>query len=319
MKTVEYIWLDGSDDMPQIRSKVRIVEGDTIPDWSFDGGSTMQGTEDNSDRLLKPVRVYMNPFKEQGYLALCEVYNPDGTPHETNTRAKLREMDEGDVWFGFEQEYTVTDPMQNPLVPEDAMTQGEFYCGNGSGRVVGRLIAEEHLQKCHDAGIKLFGMNAEVMISQWEYQTLPKTALEASDDLWISRFINERNSEKFNMRISYHPKIYSTMNGAGCHVNISTPETRESLKGLPKIMAKFKKTHDKHIEVYGPGNELRLVGDCETSDYNKFSWAVANRSTSVRVPAHVDREGSGYFEDRRPAASCDPYLVTARILETLSC
>jgi glutamine synthetase len=158
MKTVEYIWLDGSDDMPQIRSKVRIVEGDTIPDWSFDGGSTMQGTEDDSDRLLKPVKVYTNPFKEQSYLALCEVYNPDGTPHETNTRAKLREMEEGDVWFGFEQEYTVTDPMQNPLVPEDAMTQGEFYCGNGSGRVVGRLIAEEHLQKCHDAGIKLFGI-----------------------------------------------------------------------------------------------------------------------------------------------------------------
>jgi glutamine synthetase len=316
MKTVEYIWLDGSEDMPQIRSKVRVIEGSKVPDWSFDGGSTLQGDLKDSDRLLKPVRTYSDPFREDGYLALCEVTYPDGKPHESNSRAKLRGMDEADVWFGFEQEYTVTDVVQNPLVPED-MVQGEFYCGNGAGRVLGRLIAEEHLQKCEEAGIRLFGLNAEVMISQWEYQTSPKTALQASDDLWVSRFINERNSEKFNMRISYHPKIYNELNGAGCHVNISTPETRKNLDTLEKIMDNFKKTHKEHMKVYGPGNELRLTGDCETSDYNKFTWGVGDRGASVRIPAHVKENGKGYFEDRRPAASCDPYLITARLLETL--
>jgi glutamine synthetase len=35
---------------------------------------------------------------------LCEVLNPDGTPHESNTRAGLE--DHPNNWYGFEQEYT---------------------------------------------------------------------------------------------------------------------------------------------------------------------------------------------------------------------
>jgi glutamine synthetase len=30
----------------------------------------------------------------------------------------------------------------------------------------------------------------------------------------------------------------------------------------------------------------------------------------------VMEEGKGYFEDRRPASNCDPYLVTMLIAET---
>lgn len=41
-------------------------------------------------------------------LVLCEVFNPDGTPHETNTRAKLEALIDDKVraekpWYGFEQ------------------------------------------------------------------------------------------------------------------------------------------------------------------------------------------------------------------------
>ena len=272
----------------------------------------------DSDRLLKPVRLYKNPFGEGDYLAYCEVLNPDGTPHESNTRAKLRDMTpDPAVLFGFEQEYTLTDPMMQPLVPED-IVQGEFYCGVGAGRVIGRLVAEEHIYNCHEAGIDLFGTNAEVMISQWEYQTRPEDAIKASDDLWMARYIMERGSEKFNMRISYHPKIYKDLNGAGCHVNISTPDMREDYKAIEKAMPKLKKAHKKHIKDYGAGNELRLTGECETSDYNEFTWGVGDRSASVRIPSHVKTQGNGYLEDRRPAATCDPYLVTARLLETLN-
>ena len=33
-----------------------------------------------------------------------EVYNADGTPHESNGRATIDD-DDNDFWFGFEQEY----------------------------------------------------------------------------------------------------------------------------------------------------------------------------------------------------------------------
>lgn len=323
MITVEYIWLDGALDMPQLRAKTRAFSRahalPELPEWSFDGGSTGQGCLEDSDRTLKPVRLYKNPFKEDGYLALCEVMDPSGTPHPTNTRARMEEAMRKDVWFGFEQEYTLSDPMGQPLVPED-IVQGEFYCGVGAGKVIGRLVSEEHLENCCKAGINLFGTNAEVMISQWEYQTNPAEALRACDDLWMSRYILERGTEKFNMRISYHPKIYPNLNGAGCHVNISTEETRgeDGVKVMQKIMPKFKKAHAEHMKVYGVGNESRLTGEHETSNFDKFTWGVADRSASVRIPANVQSAGGGYFEDRRPAATCDPYLVTARILKTLA-
>ena len=324
MITVEYVWLDGSTDMPQLRSKTRVFEKQhalaELPNWSFDGGSTYQGCIGDSDRILKPVRLYKDPWSSGNYMALCEVLNPEGTPHPSNARAKLVELNpDEETWFGFEQEYTLTDPMMQPLVPEE-ITQGNFYCGVGAGNIIGRLVSEEHLKSCYEAGITLFGTNAEVMISQWEYQTNPSDALKASDDLWMARYIAQRGAEKFNMRISYHPKIYKNLNGAGCHVNVSTAETREdfSTEVRNKYMEKLEKTHKKHISEYGSGNELRLTGECETSDYNKFTWGVADRGVSIRIPAHVDTADQGYFEDRRPAATCDPYLVTARLLETLN-
>ena len=349
MITVEYIWLDGSVDMPQIRTKTRIFSkgdqqaplpglvtltsspGATLPSWSFDGGSTGQGTTKDSDRRLKPVRLYKNPFSEGNFLALCEVMNADGTPHESNTRSLLddylgnngmtgRKLFEGTL-FGFEQEYTFVDPMMQPLVPED-VKQGDFYCGVGAGKVIGRLIVEEHIKNCHEAGITLFGANAEVMISQWEFQTNPEGALKASDDLWVARYLLERGCEKFNMRVSYHPKIYASLNGAGCHVNMSTLESRDPAAGIKvlteKIIPKLKTKHTEHINVYGVGNDLRLTGEQETSSYDEFTWGVGDRSASVRIPAQVNEQGHGYLEDRRPAATCDPYLVTSVLLETIS-
>ena len=49
---------------------------------------------------------------------------------------------------------------------------------------------------------------------------------------------------------------------------------------------------------------------------NSFSWDVAARNTSVRVPRQVNEDECGYLEDRRPAANIDPYLVTSKIFET---
>ena len=158
------------------------------------------------------------------------------------------------------------------------------------------------------------------MISQWEYQTNPEEALKVSDDLWMSRYILQKGSEKFNMRISYHPKIYPSLNGAGCHVNVSTEKTRgkDGIKEIEQMMRKLEDSHLDHINLYGAGNDLRLTGECETSSYDEFSWGFGDRGASVRIPSHVEVQGYGYFEDRRPAATCDPYLVTSKLLETLA-
>jgi glutamine synthetase len=38
---------------------------------------------------------------------------------------------------------------------------------------------------------------------------------------------------------------------------------------------------------------------------------------SIRIPREAEYNGYGYFEDRRPAANMDPYVVTSKIAETV--
>lgn len=40
----------------------------------------------------------------------------------------------------------------------------------GTGTVVGRELVEAHYRSCLYAGVKISGINAEVMPSQWEFQ-----------------------------------------------------------------------------------------------------------------------------------------------------
>ena len=70
-----------------------------LPDWGFDGSSTNQAAGNDSDCELKPVRIVKDPLRGEGYfLALCEVYNADGTVHTTNKRASLVDvMERGEM------------------------------------------------------------------------------------------------------------------------------------------------------------------------------------------------------------------------------
>ena len=56
----EYIWIDGHKPTAKLRSKTKIIDGpvnsiDDIPEWGFDGSSTMQAEGHDSDCMLKPV------------------------------------------------------------------------------------------------------------------------------------------------------------------------------------------------------------------------------------------------------------------------
>ena len=211
---LEYIWLDGYEPTQNMRSKtmVRNNFGGTVeecPVWMFDGSSTKQADGSSSDCLLKPVNIFPDPQRVNGYLVMCEVLNPDGTPHPSNGRATIDD-DDNDFWFGYEQEYFIMDvDTQLPLgfpVGGYPGPQGLYYCSVGGKNTHGRALVEEHADLCLEAGINFEGINQEVACGQWEFQIFAKGAKQAGDELWVARYLLDRLTESYGYYIEYHPK-----------------------------------------------------------------------------------------------------------------
>jgi len=327
MFKLEYIWVDGTEPTAQLRSKTKVLQEfnrdiNSCPVWSFDGSSTNQAPGSDSDCVLKPMKLYENPMeKDTSFLVLCEVWDVDGNPHKTNHRIMLEELldeyKDEDVWVGFEQEYTLF-THGHPLGWEDGTPppQGDYYCGRNKGE----WIARKHMDLCIKAGIKICGINSEVMLGQWEYQVGAGNPVTMSDDLWVSRWLLEKICDKYELKVSLDPKpVKGDWNGAGCHTNFSTKSMREEGGDMVihDAIKNLEYKHHKHIEVYGHGNEHRLTGQHETCPITEFRWGVSDRGASIRVPWQVAKDGKGYLEDRRPSANCNPYIVSWRLVKTI--
>lgn len=340
----EYVWIDADKET---RSKTRVFfdtddnfinmggnglvpSPESLPVWSFDGSSTGQAKGFDSDILIRPQFVCVDPFDSSGfnsYLVLCDIYNRDGSTHLTNNRVECVEVanraKKHDVWFGTELEYFVYDAITHKPIGWETKKydeQGKYYCGSGGDRVFGRHIMTEHMHACLRAGLHVRGMNVEVAVgSQFEFQLGELSAVQLSDEFWISKYILNRVCEKHKCYAVYDPKLFKYLNGSGAHLNISSKKTREQRNDeveteITNICKKLKTKHSEHLAVYGDPelNKLRLTGKHETSSFEEFSYADNSRATSVRT-----QKGKGYFEDRRPASNCDMYQVTARVLKTI--
>jgi glutamine synthetase len=330
--TAEYIWIDGQRPTAKLRSKTKIIEGPVkelseLADWGFDGSSTYQADGHFSDLLLRPVRIARDPLhREDDILVLCEVLNPDGSVHWSNTRAALREIaaeyQHQEPLFGIEQEYTLFEGNKPMGWPDRGFPapQGGYYCGVGNDEVFGRDVVEAHTEACLRSGIEIYGTNAEVMPAQWEFQIGALPPLEAADEIWLARWLLYRVGEDFGVSATLYPKpVKGDWNGAGAHTNFSTRATREEggMKVIEEAMEKLRLRHDDHIKVYGAHNEERLTGLHETAPIHAFRWGISDRGASVRIPMATANNGFGYFEDRRPAANMDPYQVCAVLIETV--
>jgi glutamine synthetase len=341
----EYIWIGGEGEL---RSKARTLNLDSngnypdpIPEWNYDGSSTKQADGKDSEVIIKPCTIYKCPFRNgNNILVMCDTYKPDGTPLVGNNRnwAKMifdSSLDEK-PWYGIEQEFfMISNVTKRPLgFPSlsgftkvlEPNPQGQYYCSVGAQNAFGREVVDTHYEYCLHAGLSISGINAEVAPGQWEYQIGPVEGINAGDQLYISRYILQRIAEKYNISIDFEPKpIKGDWNGSGCHTNYSTKSMREGTRdingktGLDHIndaIQKLELKHDEHMKLYGSGNELRMTGEHETSRFDKFTYGVANRGASIRIPNTVVKDKCGYFEDRRPSSNMDPYLVTGIIFNT---
>ena len=338
---IEYIWLDHENNY---RSKTRILNDDgsvgdfcieRLPIWNFDGSSTGQADGEDSEVYIKPIYMVRDPFRrdKDSWLALCDTWLPNGNPHPDNTRFTAmkifsqKQVAEAKPWFGLEQEFFIRKSIKGyPLGMDKQLyaksqkdnIQGPYYCGVGKGNCYGREFVDEAIGHMVDSGLNMTGLNFEVAPGQAEFQVM-NSGIDAADELHMARYILMRTAEKHDLTIDLHPKPFKTnLNGSGCHTNYSTKAMRDE-GGYDLIIAaieKLKEKHGEHIAIYGKDNDMRLSGKWETADINTFTYGVADRGASVRIPRFTERDKKGYLEDRRPASNMDPYLVTSKIAET---
>jgi len=183
---VEYVWIGGNNEL-RCKTKVmnKIVRSvDDLSNWNYDGSSTGQAVGEDSEVIIKPRALFNDPFRRENHkMVLCDTYTPSDEPLQNNHRQWANEIfNKGlheEPWFGLEQEYFLIDPETNlPLGFGEEKTQGQFYCSAGAENAFGRDVAEEHLQACVYAGIKISGINAEVAPGQWEFQIGPCVGIE---------------------------------------------------------------------------------------------------------------------------------------------
>jgi len=231
-------------------------------------------------------------------------------------------MGDEEPWFGIEQEYFLLDlhtgwPLGWPAHSFPGKHDA-YYMAIGANKAPGRDIVEAHYSACLFAGVKIGGVNGEVAPGQWEYQVGPCAGALAADDLWMSRYILERICEQYHVDITLDPKPVPGWAGIGCHTNYSTKSTRLSggMAVMERHIEKLQAAHNAHMKVYGEGNELRLTGADSTAGMDEFSYGVGRRDVSIRITGKVANADRGYYEDRRPAANADPYLVTKMLVQT---
>jgi len=330
--SLEYVWIGGNQEL---RSKTRVLKKldfKNIPSWNFDGSSTGQASGNNSEIILKPVKIFTKGYflSLSQTIVLCDTYTPDGVLHPTNHRFYAKQLFDKKLeekpWYGLEQEYFMIDNKTGkPLgLHSRSPEQGQYYCSVGAGNAFGRHIADEHMQACITSGIQISGINAEVAPGQWEFQIGPSEGIDAGDDLWVARYLLIKIAEKHDVRIDFEPKpLKGDWNGSGCHANFSTLSMREGtdeqdgLYYIDQAIEKLSHKHLEHMAVYGTGNEERMTGLNETARFDTFTDGIADRGCSIRRGNETYKNKQGYFEDRRPSSNCDPYLVTGKLFETI--
>lgn len=339
----EYIWLGGNGPL-DLRGKTKVIDAPVsspseLPEWNYDGSSCNQAPGKDSEVLIIPRAIYNDPIRgRNSILVVCDTYNPHSRdPLPSNTRAPankiFEELKQEECWFGIEQEYTLfkdgtplgwpKSSARNSAGPTAQFgypgPQGPYYCSVGSDVAFGRELVDDHMAACIDAGVKISGVNAEVMPGQWEFQVGPCEGISSGDDLMVARYLLLRLSEKYGIQVSFDPKpVAGDWNGAGCHTNFSTKAMRQDggIEVINTAVERLGKKHLEHIAKYGEDNHLRLTGLHETSSMEKFSAGVADRGASIRIPNYTRYNNKGYLEDRRPSSNMDGYIVTSLIAQT---
>jgi glutamine synthetase len=299
-----------------------------------DGFGSAITTQQDSDIYLIPRRIFQDPFRGGPHIfVVSEAIEHRMNPAKGNYRAFAADMMERQAshqaWVWFDQEYmlftskTMGDPESGDAVCGDnACPQGNYYCGVGGNNVATGLrdVMDTHYAYCMEAEVKIGGCRVGRAPGQGVFTIGPCRGLNAGDHLVAARFLLRKCAEAAQIAISFDPKPvwaqYPDFDGSGCHVTISTKETRADggIAVLEKCARALARREKDMKSCFGAGNERRLNGVNNVPLSAGCEYGVASRSVALRVPREVAITGKGAIQDRRPGANADPYRVSGMLM-----
>ncbi len=288
-------------------------------------GSAIAGFEEElrSDLFLRPdpTTISIVPWRplDGGVCRMfCDIYKPDGTPYEKDTRfilkqavKKAKEMGVK-VYFGPELEfYAFARNEKGEATGEPIDHAGYMAVGpDDKGENLRRDICFALL----DMGITPEASHHEQGPGQNEIDFHYGDPLTTADNTATVKWAVRNLAETTGMCADFSPKPLRDEPGSGMHFNISvdTIDKSKDNKALSEMFMAGVLRHIREISLFlNPVEKsYERLGQMEAPYY--VSWSEQNRSQLIRIPAtSADRRR---FELRSPDPMANPYLSFALVI-----
>ena len=272
-----------------------------------------------SDLLLRPdpSTLSLLPWRpDHGKVVrmFCNVFYPDGTPFEADTREFLikavKKAEQAGISFAFGAE------MEFYLFKRDENGEPTMETYDNAGYMdiapedKGENVRREICLSLEQMGIKPESSHHEEGPGQNEIDFRYAEPLAAADDAVTFRGAVNTIAARNGLYADFSPKPIEDKPGNGMHINFSATSS-DKTDVMPYALAGIL-SHIGEITVFLNTTEgsYRRFGNHKAPKY--ISWSKENRSQLIRIPAAQGEYRRA--ELRSPDPMCNPYLAYALLI-----
>ncbi|MEN8153746.1 MAG: glutamine synthetase family protein [Acidobacteriota bacterium] len=295
LKTLNFV-INNIDHLDTLLSNGERVDGSSL--FSYIDASS-------SDLYVVPrfKTAFLNPFTEIPTLdILCSFFKDDGTPLESspeNIIKRAHEQLKKKTGFTFEAlgelEYYLLSEIDSiyPIIEQKGYHESHPFSKWGS-------IRREAMKTISEIGGKIkYGhaevgniINEDLEMVQHEIEFLPVPVEDAADQLVLAKWAVREIAYKYDMEVSFAPKIIVGHAGSGLHIHSRLIKGKKNMLVENNELSDIgKKLISGFLDLSGsltafgntvPTSFLRLVPHQEAP--TNICWGDRNRSVLVRVP-----------------------------------
>lgn len=328
-KDVKFIRLWFADITGQMKglSITREELEDALEEGMGFDGSSIKGFAriDESDMIAlpDPSTFLILPYHQGRAVAgmLCDIFNPDKTPYQGDSRYIFKKTLEKAKEKGFT--FYIGPELEFFIFKDEKSTQildeGGYFDINTLD--AGNEVRREVILTLEQMGIQVEYSHHEVAPSQHEIDLRYAEASVMADTVMLYRMVVKEIAQKYGFYATFMPKPIFGVNGSGMHTHQSlfrgaanafydasdeyhlAKEAKSYMAGILKHSKEITLVCNQWVNSY-----KRLVPGYEAPVY--ICWGRRNRSALVRVPMYKPgKEKATRIEFRSPDPACNPYLA----------